>query len=460
MDRTRAERMVRDLQGKQVGGWTVGRLLGNGASALVLAAEKNGSVAALKVIDPEMVERFGAASQIARLNRERALIGHGQPNLISILDGGRCPDTEFLFLAMELLPSNTHCLLTDAVADLPRAAIAPLIAQLANSARYLLDTLGIVHRDIKPDNIMVTLDCTTATLLDLGVSLPLTALEDAGTGDAFVGTTRYSPPEFISREEEPSLDGWRAVTFYQLGAVLHDMIMRVPLFGDIRAPSARVIDAVRHRNPVIDADDVPAWLVQLARDCLVKDWRLRLQLVNWDSFAGVIPAADALTAKERIRQRMAAVNPNPPPPVVATRPSRKTLGRLGEDLATLIGEVRRRSDVFPPLEVRQRVADGQLELMVSAGPWQQPPLPASLQIRLLCDVLDSSGTIVRIRAAATLCQPGETPALPETKVEVYRGDIALPAAWDRFDAFLHSALDVALGAGPPPSGGIALHLSS
>jgi serine/threonine protein kinase len=65
-------------------------------------------------------------------------------------------------------------------------------------------------------------------LLDLGVLRPIagSTLTDANGIQAFVGTLQYSSPEFLLRQEEESLDGWRSLTFYQIGGVLHDLIMR------------------------------------------------------------------------------------------------------------------------------------------------------------------------------------------------------------------------------------------
>ena len=195
MDAVRAEHMARTLRGTAVGGWIVGELLGNGASGLVLSVEKEGQRGALKVIDPEMIERHGREKQLVRIHRECELIGHPHPNLVKIFDGGRCAESDHLFLVMELLDGAEHLSLTDAVADLPPDRIQPLIGQIASAARFLLEDRDIAHRDIKPDNIMVTRDFFRAILLDLGVARPLISGAEAGTGDAFVGTTRYSPPD-------------------------------------------------------------------------------------------------------------------------------------------------------------------------------------------------------------------------------------------------------------------------
>jgi serine/threonine protein kinase len=298
VDKVRAKRIAAELRGRSVNGWLVGDYLGNGASAVVVSAAHNEIIGALKLIDPEMVERYGRAQQLARVERERILIGHDHPNLVKIFDGGECPETEYLVVVMESLALPE---LSSLVPLFPRERIGPVIRQLASAAQFL-EARGLAHRDIKPDNVVITRDCDRAVLLDLGVVRPIDpeGHGDAGSGDAFLGTARYSPPEYLMREEEDSERGWRAVTFYQLGAVLHDLIMRKRLFHEIEAPPARLIEAVRHTRPIVEAGDVPPHLISLARNCLQKDWPLRLELVRWEHFTEIPPPVQSGDAKERI----------------------------------------------------------------------------------------------------------------------------------------------------------------
>ena len=228
--------MAQELRGSHVGGWAVGDYLGNGFSAVVLSARKRDNLAALKIIDPEMIERYGFDRQLARIKREKRLEGHTHPHLVQILDGGHCAETEHLYVVMELLEPLT---LGDVRDTLPACQIGPVIHQLASAARFL-EEHELVHRDIKPENTHISPDYMTAKLLDLGVVYPPhdSTAPSAGTHNSFVGTARYSPPEFLHRREENNLAGWRAITFYQLGATLFDLITRTPIFDDVREPPA------------------------------------------------------------------------------------------------------------------------------------------------------------------------------------------------------------------------------
>ena len=228
-------------------------------------------VAALKLIDPELVERFGRERQVARIHRERELIGHDHSHLVHIYDADVCPVTDYLYVAMELIESLT---LTNLVPNLPPDRILPVIEQVASAAKFFEDE-NFAHRDIKPDNISLAEDCDSAKLLDLGVIRPVVSSnENNGTENAFLGTTRYSSPECLTRDgDEDSSRGRRSLTFYQLGALLHDMIMRRSLFHDVDRPQTRLTDAVRYTVPTIECPDVHPRLIGLAKSCLQNNWR-------------------------------------------------------------------------------------------------------------------------------------------------------------------------------------------
>jgi eukaryotic-like serine/threonine-protein kinase len=447
MDLVRAKRIAAELRGRLVGGWVVNHYIANGASAVVLSAERDGVRAALKLIDPEMVERYGQEKQLMRIERERGLVGQSTEHLVKIFDCGMCPATNYLYIVMEFMP---HPALTALIPSFPRERIGPVIEQLASAARFL-ETRQLVHRDIKPDNIAITRDFTSATLLDLGVVLPIGHVEhaDAGSGNAFLGTTRYSPPEYIMREEEDTEDGWRAVTFYQLGAVLHDMIMRRRLFDEIDAPPARLIDAVRNARPVVDASDAPAHLVSLARNCLQKDWRLRLRLVRWEDFTASPPAVLSGEAKARISSRIAAgpgrLTTATPNPALSLQSRRRLLQQLGGSVASTIRDVCLQAGMFPPIEVDHTVVHGEMRISLSTGPSEKHALDASLHVVVLLSSLDTEGQVVRLRGVAALgSPPGDVE--PAMWTPIYAGDFSAPTLRERLDDFMHFALDAAQNA--------------
>ena len=194
-----------------------------------------------------------------------------------------------------------------------RSHIARVISKIAAAAEFL-EQRDRVHRDIKPANVLVSDDCHNVKLLDLGVMRTISADDSAPEtdhGDAlpFVATAQYSSPAYLFRENPGTEDMWRALTFYQLGAVLHDVLMKRPLFdSEVRTLNKyRVAAAVLLKTPEVHAPDVPPWLVTLARNCLVKDDDLRLTRVRWGRFH-----ADRRSSFTELRARLGLQQPSAP----------------------------------------------------------------------------------------------------------------------------------------------------
>jgi serine/threonine protein kinase len=129
---------------------------------------------------------------------------------------------------------------------------------------------------------------------------------DEGDQHYFIGTLRYSPPELLFREEQSSLEGWRAITFYQLGAVLHDLLMRKSLFDDFTNPYARLVRAVEQEVPRVDSAEADADLRLLAQNCLAKVAGQRLDTVRWEDFSQPQIADPMDAARRKIAQHRAA----------------------------------------------------------------------------------------------------------------------------------------------------------
>lgn len=270
------------LRGKPIAGWVLVECLSHGKSAVVMRGRRGEDMVAVKIFHPGLIERYGRDAQLTRLSRERELIDKHHLNIARVLDAGTCETSGHLFVVMEHVPGRP---LSRALGEIPRSNIAALTEQLARAAMQLEDW-GFTHRDIKPDNIHVTEDLSKLVLLDFGVLKPHG--DDAATSQqaskAFIGTHQYSPPEMIHGREENTLNGWRAITFYQIGAVLHDLITRKPIFGYATVRHADLVEAIDNHPIVVAADDVDPRLCNLATRCLLKKPLERLELVRWDDF--------------------------------------------------------------------------------------------------------------------------------------------------------------------------------
>jgi serine/threonine protein kinase len=354
MDLAKAEFLAEKLVGKQVGGWVIRKLKDHGKSAAVFLAENDAGTAAVKIFDDELIERFGDKVQLARIDRELTLVGKHHPNMVRIFGGGFDDITRNHYIVMEYLdgPDLKECL-----QDVPSDQIGILISQLASCAEYL-EGLGLCHRDIKPENIIVVEEFKRLILLDFGVLRPMgqPGLTDDGGIQPFIGTLQYSSPEFLLRQEKDEVEGWRALSFYQIGAVLHDLIMRKELFQEFSQPYAKLVNAVQNINPTIQNSAVDPNLVELARACLLKNPQNRLRLLDWSSFHPRKDGESGLSAKQRVTNRAILAQAE------SSAPAQQTIVGYAECVNDTIDFlknathlVRQDNDMFPPLAIATRV---------------------------------------------------------------------------------------------------------
>jgi serine/threonine-protein kinase len=218
------ERLIRDARsrGQRIGGYEILGKIGEGGLGIVYRARQlsMGRVVALKVLherwvtDDEFRKRFLV---------EARLVGRlSHPNLIQVIDVGRYKST--LYFSMEFVDGEP----VDATLDRDgrmEAQVAVSIAIQVVSALEYLQQRRIVHRDVKPGNIMVTKG-GIAKLGDFG--FVQSSLESVlSTEGEVLGTPDYISPE--SAMGEKNLD-FRS-DLYSLGASLYHMLTGAPPFG-------------------------------------------------------------------------------------------------------------------------------------------------------------------------------------------------------------------------------------
>lgn len=210
--------------GGHFGFYRVLQLLGAGGMGEVYLVEDECACAkyAVKVLNPAAAEKD--AGFIARFIREAEVaMDVCHPNLVTVHDAGRDPETGLCYSVMELLPGGT---LRDALKATPGGfPIAGVISVASDLARALacIEDNGFVHRDLKPENVLFAQD-GTAKLADLGIVRSLDP-EDVEAGrttevQAVVGTPAYMSPEQMldSRQVDIRSD------IYSLGLVIYEMI--------------------------------------------------------------------------------------------------------------------------------------------------------------------------------------------------------------------------------------------
>ena len=214
---------------------------------------------ALKVLVEELAADDRATRRFVREARATARLAH--PNVARVFDFGRGGGAPFL--VMELLEGDTLA------ARLASGPLGP--AEAARVAAAVADALeaahrrGIVHRDVKPSNVMLTRD-GEVKVLDFGIAAAADETHST-TGSGLYATVAYVSPERVAGEPAtPASD------VYSLGAVLYELLCgRPPFSGQSPALVAR---AHLHDQPVPVrqlAPWVPARLAEACQAALAKD---------------------------------------------------------------------------------------------------------------------------------------------------------------------------------------------
>jgi tetratricopeptide (TPR) repeat protein/tRNA A-37 threonylcarbamoyl transferase component Bud32 len=230
--------------GRLVGPYRVVREIGRGGMGAVYLAERaDGQYqqrVALKVIKRGM----DTDQVLARFRAERQILASlDHPNIARLLDGGST-EQGVPFFAMEYIEGEP----IDAWADRRALSVEErlrLFLQVCAAVTYAHQHL-VVHRDIKPLNILVTVD-GVPKLLDFGIAKVLH--EDPDQATSTVTGMRLLTPEYASPEQVEGRHATTASDVYSLGVVLYELLTgRSPYRPRSRAP-LDVVEAVRTTDP-------------------------------------------------------------------------------------------------------------------------------------------------------------------------------------------------------------------
>ncbi len=210
--------------GKVLGGFEILAKVGEGGMGAVFKARQAsvGRVVALKVLPPLLARDKKTVERFLREARAAAMLKH--PNLLQVFDAGVADGS--YYYAMEFVDGQSVRKLLDAARYLPEQRALEIARDVA-SALDCAHSAGLVHRDVKPANILIASD-GSVKLADLGLARKTAATDAAVTQPGVVlGTPNYIAPEQIRGEEK--LDGRCDV--YSLGATLYHMLAGAPPFS-------------------------------------------------------------------------------------------------------------------------------------------------------------------------------------------------------------------------------------
>ena len=264
----RLRNRVREL--KELGPYQLGKPIAEGGMGIVYSAEHAllRRRTAVKVLSGEVSKQ-----SIARFEREVSLASSlTHPNTIEIYDYGRTPEGVF-YCAMEFVEGPTlSALVTSFGPPSPERVVYILKQACASLGEAHRE--GLVHRDIKPQNIML---CTrggehdVVKVLDFGLAKDVASADsgELSRGIHIGGTPLYMAPERLT---SPKLLDAR-VDIYSLGCVAYYLLSGKPVFEPI--DDLDLLDKIVNAEPrplhEICSQPVPEALAQLVTDCLEKD---------------------------------------------------------------------------------------------------------------------------------------------------------------------------------------------
>jgi tRNA A-37 threonylcarbamoyl transferase component Bud32 len=265
-----AEAGERLVAGARAGEYVVEKFVGAGAMGEVYAGRHPviGKRVAIKVLRRELASSPDAAERFTREARAAGAIDH--PNVVDVFAFGRLDDGR-LYLVMDFVDGVT---LRARLADGPLDLLAALnvLAPIADA----LDTAharGVIHRDLKPDNIVVS-NAHGVFVLDFGIAKLVSSANDGATGPGtltgqgtWLGTPGYMAPE------QWSADGARAASDrYALGVIAYELLVGKLPFAASSVPQM-MEQHFRAEVPAVSASGktIPPALDPVLRRALAKD---------------------------------------------------------------------------------------------------------------------------------------------------------------------------------------------
>jgi hypothetical protein len=268
-------------------GYTVTRELGQGGMGKVLQAlSPQGQTVAIKtMLLPEGIDARSRWETVERFQREaRAARSLVHPNIVQVLDIGADQDT--FFIVMEYLDGQTVRELIELAGAIKVDRAVDILTVACEALAYAHDQ-DIIHRDVKPDNIMV-LRNGLVKLTDFGLAAIVTERGVTQTGTV-MGTFYYMSPEQARGEK---LDARSDI--FSLGATFYEMLTGQPPFaGD--SPGA-VLSKILNSDPP-PVPGLPPHVSRTLGRCLRKQPQYRFQ--NACEIIASLRASEAGTAVTR-----------------------------------------------------------------------------------------------------------------------------------------------------------------
>jgi serine/threonine protein kinase/Tfp pilus assembly protein PilF len=268
------------LESALAGRYRIEREIGRGGMATVYLADdvKHHRHVAVKVLHSELASSIGPDRFLREVDVVASL---NHPRILPLYDSGEAND--FLFYVMPYIQGESLRVRMDREKQLSIDESLTIVRQVASALGYA-HAHGVIHRDVKPENIM--LHEGEAMVADFGIALVLSTASDRITERGYVvGTPAYMSPEQSLSDSDVDARS----DIYSLGCVLYEMLAGEPPYT---APNAQALLAKRLVDPVPSVRRVRGTVPANVDQALVK----ALAKTPADRFASVTVFAEALFA--------------------------------------------------------------------------------------------------------------------------------------------------------------------
>ena len=294
------------------GRYEIERELGHGGMAVVYLAHdpKNGRRVALKVLRPELANSIATERFLQEIAIAAPLV---HPNIVPVHDSGEA--SGFLYYTMPFVEGETLRQRLERDVQLPIDEALVIARQVAAALDYAHGK-GAVHRDIKPDNILLLLgDHVLVSDFGLARAITRSASKPLTTQGIVVGTPLYMSPEQCSPGGKLSLQS----DIYSLACVVFEMIAGVPPF---RGATVDVLMS-HHQLSAVPSLCEERTACPEALDAIVRRALAKIPADRYRSAGDFVRAMDAAMAAASVPRQLTAQTVAVPDSQVATSDSRK-----------------------------------------------------------------------------------------------------------------------------------------
>ena len=289
------------MEQRKLGRYEIVGELGKGAMGVVYCARDPllDRTVAIKTINMELAQEEMKEYEARFYQEAKAAGGLNHPNIVIIYDIGKSGN--IAYMAMELLQGKELKTLMSKATALPVAYAVDVAAQIAEGLGYAHEH-GIVHRDVKPANIMIVRG-ELVKITDFGIARMRSANVQTQVG-IVLGSPRYMSPEQVAgKRAEPRSDT------FSLGAIIYEMLTGRPPFNgeDVTSVMFQILNFMPPPPSALNAE-VPEMLDFIIAKALAKS--------SADRYAN---ASELAADLRECQKRMAAAGVSPAAASVASK---------------------------------------------------------------------------------------------------------------------------------------------